>query len=120
MKQSLLIIFLLSLNIVVWGQSRQAVIDFKLDATSKFDFKSQKGTIKAAPNPFSDYILIKGIKNSYDVKVFDILGKEIFNFISSDISIGLSTNTYPSGIYLIELNPIDEELEKTVFKMVKL
>jgi len=85
------------------------------------NFNIQTGGIKVSPNPFEDYILIKGIVDSYDVKVYDILGEEIFNFLTQGTSAGLSTNSYPSGVYLIELTPLAKNgLEKRVFKMIKL
>ncbi len=113
-------IFFIFGSFCFFGQSLQSAPPLDSNSKDFLNFNTHEESIKAAPNPFSDYILIKGMKEPYILKVFDILGKEIFNFNSTSESAGLSTSSYPPGVYMIELTPIKNlDLEKVVFKLIK-
>lgn len=121
MKIASTYIFFILGSFSFWGQSLQSSSP-QLDKYSNdsLNFTLRQGTLSASPNPFTDYILIKGLKESYDLKVFDVLGKEIFNFTTTERNVGLSTNSYPTGVYIVELTPLKEtDSEKIIFKMYK-
>ncbi len=113
-------IFFILGSFCFFGQSLQSTHSLESNSKDFTNYDIQEEPIKAAPNPFSDYILIKGMKEPYSLKVFDILGKEVFNLNSTTESAGLSTSSYPPGVYMIELTPIKNiDLEKVVFKVIK-
>lgn len=70
-------------------------------------------SISVSPNPFRDVITIKSQLTDFDVKLYDIFGKQVAQFKSQS---QIETSNLASGLYF--LNVSSEGLQQT-FKLIK-
>jgi len=75
--------------------------------------ENQLLTISISPNPFRDVISIESQLTEFDVKLFDIFGKQVAQFKSQS---QIETSSLSSGLYF--LNVSSEGLQET-FKLIK-
>ncbi|MDP3929108.1 MAG: T9SS type A sorting domain-containing protein [Bacteroidota bacterium] len=70
------------------------------------------------PNPFSDYIDVRGLQNVATLTVYSYTGATLIteNIISQS-EMRMATETLPSGIYFVKLTNQDGSAKQ--FKMLK-
>jgi surface protein len=69
--------------------------------------------VKIYPNPVSDVLVIDGINELYDIKIFDIHGKKIMSAYKANT---LKLNSLNTGIYLLK---VFDDSSTHNFKIVK-
>lgn len=74
------------------------------------------------PNPFSSqttFRLSKALPFNYDLKLFDVLGKEVRAYSNlSQTSIQIEKQNLPAGIYFLNLYESDKEEVLGSYKLV--
>jgi len=102
LKRPLLIVFIILLAVVnVQGQSRP----IPPDATDRF--------VKFYPNPATSFItfdLQKNLDKSYDMKVFNFLGKMVYEQKSIPARTTINLNEYSRGVYIYQLRDHDGKI----------
>lgn len=77
---------------------------FSEDCTTRIDEEFQTTEITFSPNPFTEHLLIEFEKESdYQIRIIDMLGKEILSSIVNGSKHSLSTSSLPVGTYLLQL-----------------
>lgn len=76
--------------------------------TSIFNIQHSIFNIKIVPNPSKDEITISGYHlnkgASADVKIVDVMGKEVYNTSVTTLNIKLQTLNFSSGVYFVEVS----------------
>lgn len=87
-----------------------------LTNVSKNEISEQK--IKIYPNPASNDLIIDfdGISLNREIKIFDMIGKNIAKIKNESTQVHISTQQWNNGIYIIEIE--NENKEKTLKKIV--
>jgi len=88
--------------------------------TSSIDFIKSAESI--FPNPFDNKITIKTNEKTFNINIYDISGKNIFqqNIIDNcNNQISINTNSIKSGIYFIEINSKNKRITSKIIKNYK-
>ncbi|WP_314243457.1 T9SS type A sorting domain-containing protein [Empedobacter tilapiae] len=75
-----------------------------------------KSDVKIYPNPVADILNIETDTNKNSIKIIDLTGKIIESYVSNKKKITIDTNSFPKGIYVVE---VENEKGKTISKFIK-
>ncbi len=76
--------------------------------------------IKVYPNPVSEMVIVefeKGVKATYEISVFDVNGKMVNHFTTSETTVEVPRNNAPSGVYkLLASNGKQQKTFKLIYQ----
>ncbi|WCO01741.1 T9SS type A sorting domain-containing protein [Psychroserpens ponticola] len=73
----------------------------------------QENTIVIFPNPVRKTFEIKGIKNPYDLNIYDVSGKLVLQ-LSNIINQTIDMSVYENGVYLVEIITDKDSITKKI------
>lgn len=73
------------------------------------EFNSNETGVLLYPNPFSEFIIVKGLRENHDykIKIIDLLGNTVIEKHINQQEILLPSDRISSGIYFIEVSDVD-------------
>jgi WD40 repeat protein len=102
-------------DILAIGSHNSLVRVFDLSALLSVDLFANNIELLTYPNPVEDILFIKGHQSLYDIKIYDILGKEVFNDIV-DESVDLTSLN--KGLFFVKIS--DSNGGNLLKKIIKL
>jgi len=73
--------------------------------------------ISVYPNPFTDFVTIQGLKESYNYSIFDVSGKLVHSSENNLPTDRIDTKSITDGVYLLKIISGSETLTKKIIKM---
>ena len=67
---------------------------------------------KLYPNPAADFVVVETALEQFEVRIFDIHGRELQHFQSNSSKITLPTSGLKPGVYLVQLKDVNSSLSK--------
>jgi hypothetical protein len=75
------------------------------------DIEQWTNSVKVFPNPANDFLTIEA--NAQNIEITDVLGKKYLNLSNVRNSARVNTSSWPSGLYIINL---DGQTEKVIIQ----
>lgn len=77
---------------------------------------SSKNAVSVYPNPFTDYINVKGLDGE-TIRIININGQVLYSTVPSETELRISSNSWPKGVYLVSLTSKSGKTRN--FKIIK-
>lgn len=95
--------FLITISLFLFLYTTSVKAQFISDrGTSQTELQSSNASLELFPNPTTDMFFVKNDENVSKVIVYNIIGKEIKQYIHTKGK-GYSVGSYDSGIYIVRL-----------------
>jgi OmpA-OmpF porin, OOP family len=95
--------------------------DVSLTPCTGIEEQNQNDAIKIYPNPVKDEFKVSGLKfkvgEKAEIKIFDVLGKEVYQNVFETSNFKLQTSNFSNGIYFAEINDGKNILRKKFLKL---
>jgi hypothetical protein len=115
-------------TIIYWEPGFNQIKSHPINPTCNYDTlliynsvnKVSNFGVKIFPNPAQDFIEISTSKNiqNMDLKIYDVLGKEIWNKTNQNFPLNIDTKDFISGIYFIKIS--NEKGQTQTLKFMKM
>ncbi|WP_288460511.1 T9SS type A sorting domain-containing protein [uncultured Chryseobacterium sp.] len=80
------------------------------------DSENSKNEIKIVPNPVKDFVMIKAEEPIKNVKIFNVLGRVIYNQDCDNELMKIDLSAHPSGNYIVTVKTNKTEISKKIIK----
>jgi len=76
-----------------------------------------KLNVSTYPNPFTDFVAVEGLKESYNYSIFDVSGKLVHSSENNLATDRIDTKSVTAGIYLLKIISGNETITKKIIKI---